>query len=1254
MFGNLRYFKLKGTKNKEVLVPNRNECLKKPFAGIKVLVSSLSHGGKRVYCWLDARSHCRFSGVCLLVWYGKKKAKVCGSKTFAFSLFCLSEYIQREIDFGKVRGVSPLSITLEACTIGPHSEEFSCGEIPSIKIRVRPFASLRRGKIVIDAVCLIQVFIAQKKDYSWLGIPISENGLRKHLSTEEGIDYRTKSRRLPERNQPFSGLERGIMMLGKQQRWDTLFRRSDTSAGVAAKRHILERSASAAVAFPGAGTSVDISTAEGSLLNYNQKMEHVSGYVKFQNHYGHVHVQLSGNCKTWRSGLVSEDGGWLSTDVFVNILDQKWHAKLNISNLFVPLFERILEIPITWLKGRVTGEVHLCMSRGETFPNLHGQLDATGLAFQVYDSPSCFSDLSASLCFRGQRIFLHNTSGWFGSVPLEASGYFGIHPEEGEFHLMCQVPSVEVNALMRTFKMKPLSFPLAGSVTAVFNCQGPLTAPTFVGSGMVSRKISYSDFDVPSSSASEAILKNKEAGAVAAFDCIPLSYLSANFTFNSDNCVVDLYGIRASLADGGEIRGAGNIWICPEGEEDNTAMDVNFSGNLSIDKIMQRYIPGYVHLMPLKLGDLSGETKLSGSLLKPRFDIKWTAPKAEGSLSDARGDVMISPDCITVNSSSAAFDLSTKVQTSYPEEYWRNIKEINEKISVPFIIEGVELDLRMRGFEFFNLVSSYTFDPPRSTHLKATGKIKFHGKVLKPSIICEKELCPDRQPEKVMDNRSKHSLVGELSVSGLRLNQLMLAPQLVGQLSISRDSIKNSMKREADDRRLWMEVNKPLRGDKGGYEEEIELSRSLRDGRTYKDVLNEGNSFRLEQEIGENRGGVIKYSFEPEEVKKALGKEGFDVKVVRWGYVGEFICIPDETRNREDLTSARIFIRVVSPFDVPDFINIGSYGRSFKVKIKLGSKCKNVPVVIGDELQTNSDEFYSDDFSKEEDGGNSKTNNDHCGTSTEVVRSKVITWLEQGKESGLHEVETNHERDYAGLGLRQDVDSNKSAQSDSKWDFSSSEQKTIPAGPTFNLKWDGSKNKNKFRLVSNRNEDERGITTEEKTEGYNQLEAYSFDMKPNSKLQKEENIEVNLTIPQQWNSVYPISSCLSIKSARDGRRKRGRFARVYRRSSDRRVWLCSGIEQINMHLEVNPIQDKKKTDAGNFQQLSITNGGREHELINKVIGKDHRKRRTLINEALDLVTNSTVSSTIFSMLLEEAMATLDVCQMLGISFKDGK
>ncbi|CAK7353466.1 unnamed protein product [Dovyalis caffra] len=323
------------------------------------------------------------------------------------------------------------------------------------------------------------------------------------------------------------------------------------------------------------------------------------------------------------------------------------------------------------------------------------------------------------------------------------------------------------------------------------NLKSPLDAPIFVGSGVVSRKISHSVSDVPASAALEAMLKSKEAGAVAAFDRIPFSYLSANFTLNTDNCVADLYGIRASLVDGGEIRGAGNAWICPEGEVDDAAIDVNFSGNFSFDKIMHRYIPEYLQLMPLKLGDLTGETKLSGSLLRPRFDIKWSAPKAEGSFSDARGDIMISHDYITIKSSSAAFELDTKVQTSYPDEYFLDRKEFDGKRSVPFTVEGVELDLRMRGFEFFSLVSSYPFDSPRPTHLKATGKIKFQGKVLKPStIVNEQDLASETDMLHVEVEGSTQGLVGEVSITGLRLNQLMLAPQLAGQLSISRDRIK--------------------------------------------------------------------------------------------------------------------------------------------------------------------------------------------------------------------------------------------------------------------------------------------------------------------------------------------------------------------------------------------------------------------------------------------------------------------------------
>ncbi|KAK6131671.1 hypothetical protein DH2020_034578 [Rehmannia glutinosa] len=1046
------------------------------------------------------------SGVCLLVWYGQSKAKIYIETNMLPSIFfLLSDHIQREVDFGKVRRISPLSITLESCSIGPHNEELSCGEVPTVKLRICPFASLRRGKIVIDAVLLNPtLLVAQKKNYTWLGIPYSEGIPQRHLSAEEGIDYQTRTRRiareeaamrwererddtarvsvekgyiisecncvLPEDDRmkdskdlptrlgardPFlymdeklhwrdhrcmdagaeydlkhAALERSFgakISTPEASIWSRImpgsmrhkFKRKAngrdlSTVGINSKRRLLERSASAArlyflgqslgksgnstvgsagfdaqnleispliswdevAAFVSGMTNSEGDAQYQDIVDYNvdnrkveafedvltdkaflevkngskadsisrgnldtqsrnqmnvlrdpflfpltiiskytgfndkfssvrldetvrkgqevknaqddildsqaghsssnpsvtelessssvnhledvspvsplsslsstlktfheawscllvnplqrlkseiglkvedistelvdeigeentsdidkmiplvldsvhfkdgtlmllaygdtepREMEVASGRVKFQNHYGRVHVQLSGSFKMWRSDSISEDGGWLSTDVYVDIIEQKWHANLKVANLFVPLFERILDLPTTWSKGRASGEVHICMSRGETFPNLHGQLDVTGLAFHIYDAPSRFS---VSNIFAQSR-------GWFGDVPLEASGDFGIDPEEREYHLMCQVPSVEVNALMKTFKMKPLLFPLAGSLTAVFNCQGPLDAPVFMGSALVSRKLIHLSANTPQSAAYETMMNNKEVDAVAAIDH-----------------VADLYGIRATLVDGGEIRGAGNAWICPEGEVDDTTMDVNFSGNLCFDKIMHRYIPGYLQTMPLKLGDLNGETKVSGSLLRPRFDIKWTAPRAEGSLSDARGDVIISHDHISVNSSSAAFELYTTVLTSYPDENWLDWRECDKVVAMPFSVEGVELDLRMRNFEFFNFVSYYAFDSLSPVHLKATGKIKFQGKVNKNlGSIDNDVLRSDKNLElPVMEgDENAKSISGDVSISGLKLNQLMLAPQLAGVLNITSKGIKESKARK--------------------------------------------------------------------------------------------------------------------------------------------------------------------------------------------------------------------------------------------------------------------------------------------------------------------------------------------------------------------------------------------------------------------------------------------------------------------------
>jgi hypothetical protein len=36
-------------------------------------------------------------------------------------------------------------------------------------------------------------------------------------------------------------------------------------------------------------------------------------------------------------------------------------------------------------------QVHICMTKGDSFPSIHGQLDVKGLAFQILDAASSFS-----------------------------------------------------------------------------------------------------------------------------------------------------------------------------------------------------------------------------------------------------------------------------------------------------------------------------------------------------------------------------------------------------------------------------------------------------------------------------------------------------------------------------------------------------------------------------------------------------------------------------------------------------------------------------------------------------------------------------------------------------------------------------------------------------------------------------------------------------------------------------------------------
>jgi hypothetical protein len=134
--------------------------------------------------------------------------------------------------------------------------------------------------------------------------------------------------------------------------------------------------------------------------------------------------------------------------------------------------------------------------------------------------------------------------------------------------------------------------------------------------------------------------------------------------------------------------------------------------------------------------------------------------------------------------------LYIKVRTSRSDDISLTREEFCPK-ATPFTFDGIEFDLNMHGFEFFRLVTTYTLDFPKPLLLKVTGRVKFQGKLLEPSCaMLEQNFDKNEELLHILENGSAYCLVGEVSISGLKLNQLMLAPQLSGLLRISPECIK--------------------------------------------------------------------------------------------------------------------------------------------------------------------------------------------------------------------------------------------------------------------------------------------------------------------------------------------------------------------------------------------------------------------------------------------------------------------------------
>ncbi|KAE8680777.1 hypothetical protein F3Y22_tig00111366pilonHSYRG00071 [Hibiscus syriacus] len=543
--------------------------------------------------------------------------------------------------------------------------------------------------------------------------------------------------------------------------------------------------------------------------------------------------------------------------------------------------------------------------------------------------------------------------------------------------------------------------------------------------------------------------------------------------------------------------------------------------------------------------------------------------------------------------------------------------------------------------------------------------------------------------------------------------------------------------------------NKQVIGDRGWQQVKTKKASSLRNGRTYDEVVMGDSSKNMEQVIVESEGGkglkdnevrnvwdmhipnddygwvkysltgVVKYPLQPNMVKKAMAKEGFQVKIVSWGFVtnavivmfksnedfvkawsnyrdklfswfqwlspvmsedgvplayglvelvglpllcwnvpfleklagrwGDLVCILDETRNKEDLSSARLLLRAASPYDIQESIIVGSYGRSFKVKISLGGSYYAATDVSGEELQ---------EIPVNGDSSGKKV--DSRGKSAEVVGTEVGTWgqkvVESGgfEEGGEHSLEKSSytksygyglsgnlecvmepvsNKEYAGLGLRDVVDQSCSAQSDSNWDSFSPVTKIIPKGPAVKLKWDGLEEHNKCQSLHELIEVDSGGLRDKEGEGVQEEEENRMQMKVVSQSVKEVNKEISVKRKKRG---FPVTTCMTLRAAQDGKKKKGHYARVYKRLLRFKIRRVQTAQTV-----ITFIRRRGVRGSGYLSSLKFRRNSRKN-------------RRGLINLALELVSINTAFSPVFSKLVEEAMATWEVSILLGISFKDGK
>lgn len=278
-------------------------------------------------------------------------------------------------------------------------------------------------------------------------------------------------------------------------------------------------------------------------------------------------------------------GGKLAVSGIGMTKTEEINLVLRGNNVQATDINHLIVLPMDVKTGTIDGNLEVQI-RPDRVPLLRGVASLEGVTLAFPGFPQPFSQGNGQLRFRDSEIRLEDVTTHFGSLVGTVNG--AIDLEKG-YTLQSQIQPLSVREVIQSLKFNPPPVPIAGEVRAKVSVTGELDKPIL-------------DVDLTTT---------KQARV----DKIDFRNISANLRLQELN--LSISRVRAFPTVGGQLTGTGNIQFTPPQPEGKKPESKYVFDIRAVDLPAQAIARTYQTTLPVKLGLVSGQTRLTGILEKP-------------------------------------------------------------------------------------------------------------------------------------------------------------------------------------------------------------------------------------------------------------------------------------------------------------------------------------------------------------------------------------------------------------------------------------------------------------------------------------------------------------------------------------------------------------------------------------------------------------------------------------------------------------